>query len=87
MLRESVWHAVWTEEKVLMAERLFYWDDTKSECGVVLLPPGSEIHFSRLRQLAAKLVKDSVLRKKHQRDLIFPLSRHYSTYGAFPEEK
>jgi hypothetical protein len=33
-----------------------------------------------------KLVADPDLRAKHQRELRFPLERHYEEYGAFPEE-
>jgi hypothetical protein len=83
----SVWYDVWTDGKLWIAERLFFWDDDKTFCGVVLFPPGSSVHFSRLKQLAEKLVVDPALRKQHRRELQFPLERHYSEYGAFPEEK
>jgi|SRR5450631_4906796 hypothetical protein len=81
-----VWHEVWTETKVLSAQRIFFWDDKKSVSGIVLLPPGSTMHVSRLHRLIDKLVSDPRLRAKYQRDLRFPLERHYSEYGAFPEE-
>jgi hypothetical protein len=42
-----IWHDVWSENKVLMAQRVFFWDDSKSHCGVVLFVPGSDLHFSR----------------------------------------
>jgi len=44
-------------------------------------------HSSRLKRLIEKLVADPTLRKKHRKQLQFPLERHYSEYGAFPEEK
>jgi len=84
-----IWADVWTDartKKVLMAERLFFWNDSKSRCGVVLFPAGSAVHFSRLKQMEEKLVADSALRKRYQRELRFPLERHYSQYGVFPEE-
>jgi hypothetical protein len=81
-----VWHDVWTEDKVLMAERLFFWDDKKVECGVVLFPAGSAVHFSRLTRMIEKLVADPATRDQYRRDLRFPLERHYAEYGAFPEE-
>jgi hypothetical protein len=55
-------------------------------CGVVLFPPGREVHFKRLKQVIAKLVAESELRAKHERDLQFPLERHYSNFPVFPEE-
>ena len=83
----SIWYDVWTDGNVWSADRLFFWDDDKTFCGVVLFPRGSAKHFSRLKQLAEKLVSDPALRKQHRRELQFPLERHYSEYGAFPEEK
>ena len=85
-----LWADTWTDAKtknVVMAERLFFWNDTKSQCGLVLFPVGSAVHFSRLKQMEERLVSDSALRKHYQRDLRFPLERHYSQYGVFPEEK
>jgi hypothetical protein len=81
-----IWADVWTEDKVLMAERVFFWDDSKSHCGVVLFKAGSDVHFSRLKQLIGKLVSTPTLREQHRRHLRFPLERYYSDYGAFPEE-
>src|SRR5262245_2503803 len=82
-----IWADVWTEEKVLIAERLFFLDDKKAFCRVIRFPTGSDIHLSRLKTLIEKLVADPALRKKHRRELRFPLERYYSEYGAFPEEK
>jgi len=76
-----VWHDFSHTKHV---ERVFFWDDKREFCGVVLISPG--IHVSALRQLIQKLVADPALRKKHQRELRFPLERHYSEYGAFLEE-
>jgi len=82
-----VWHDVWTQHnRILSAQRVFFWDDAKDVCGVVLLTPGSELHVSRLRALISKLVADPRLRDQHRRELRFPLERHYAEYGAFPEE-
>ena len=77
-----IWYALSTS-----AERVFFWDDQKENCGVVIFPAGSGATFSRLRQLIEKLVADAALREKHRKPLSFPLERHYADYGAFPEEK
>jgi hypothetical protein len=82
-----VWHEVWTEDRVLSAERVFFWDEKRDFCGVVLLLPGKAVHVRDLHTLIEKLVADPGLRAKHKRDLRFPLERHYSEYGAFPEER
>jgi hypothetical protein len=82
-----IWYDSWTADKPVMAERVFFWDDSKSHCGVVLFVTGSDVHFSRLKQFMGKLVADPALREQHRRDLHFPLERYYSDYGAFPEEK
>lgn len=82
-----VWHESWTEDKSLYAQRVFFWDDKKDFCGVVLLLPGKALHVRDLHSLIGKLAADACLRAKHKRDLRFPLERHYSEYGAFPEER
>jgi len=81
------WWDTWTEAKVIQAQRLFFWDDEKADCGVVLFPPGSVIHYSRVKTLIAKLVASPTLRKQYRRELSFPLERHYLEFGAFPEER
>ncbi len=80
------WVEIWTEGKVVQAQRLFFWDDKKTDCGVVLFPPGSAIRYSRVKALIAKLVASPTLRKQYRRELSFPLERQYSEFGAFPEE-
>jgi hypothetical protein len=76
-----VWHDVVNNRHV---ERIFFWDDAKESCGVVM--PKESIHVSKLRQLIEKLVSDPLFRKQYEREISFPLERHYSDYGSFPEE-
>jgi hypothetical protein len=82
----TYWHLVWTSDRTKSAQRLFFWNQDKSECGVVILPPGKTMHYARIRSLIEKLVADQQLRKKYKRDIEFPLERHYPEYGAFSEE-
>jgi hypothetical protein len=82
-----VWYDVWTDDRVRSAARIFFWDDPKEFCGVMLIPPESPHHVTNLRKLIQKLIIDSSLRAKYRRELLFPLERHYSNYGCFPEEK
>jgi hypothetical protein len=80
------WHSALTEQNIFIsAYRIFFWNDNKTFCGVLLIFPAG--NFSRLRQLTAKLTADAEFRSKQKRDLKFPLERHYSEYGAFAEEK
>ena len=68
------------------AQRLFFWDDRRKHCGVVLLSPGKTVPYSRIKSLIEKLVADEKLRKLHARELQFPLEAHYLTYPVFSEE-
>ena len=47
---------------------------------------GKTVNYSRIKSLIDKLVADASLRKKHRRELRFPIEDHYRTYPAFPEE-
>ncbi|HVG91568.1 MAG TPA: hypothetical protein VNB54_08760, partial [Alphaproteobacteria bacterium] len=63
-----------------VAARLFFWDDSRTDCGVVLFLPGSTIRYSRIKHLINKLVADRAIREKHKRELKFPVKRHYPAY-------
>jgi|WetSurMetagenome_2_1015567.scaffolds.fasta_scaffold476563_2 hypothetical protein len=84
--RVWTWHGVVTKNDILIdAYRIFFWNDKRSFCGVVLIFPAAR--FSRTRQLIEKLVADAEFRSKYKRVLKFPIERYYSEYGAFPEEQ
>lgn len=80
------WYETWTQERVRHAQRLFFWDEERLNCGVLIFPPGKTMHYSRIRSLIDKLVADPNLRKQYERRLQFPLERHYPNFGDFPEE-
>lgn len=52
----------------------------------MVLPPGARTDVSALHSLIEKLAADRGFRASHVRELRFPLERHYSEYGIFPEE-
>ena len=82
-----VWHEiVHVNGNVHHAARVFFWDDEEQFTGVRIFRPGDNTHVTALRDFIRKLMADSQLRVKYRRDLRFPLERHYSEYGAFPEE-
>ena len=76
-----VWHDV---IHGIHKERVFFWDDAREVTGVVF--PNPSLHVRQLHSLIEKIVADPSLRERHRRDLNFPLERHYSEYGSFPEE-
>jgi hypothetical protein len=80
------WYAGTFADKSSKGQRLFFWDDSKEVCGVVLFLPGATVPYSRIRDVIGKLVAHEPVRKQHQRELSFPLEQHYSEYGVFPEE-
>jgi hypothetical protein len=80
------WHfCIWYAMSPEKAERVFFWDDEKENCGVVFFTGAT--HFSKLKRLIEKLTADPALREKHRKALRFPLQRYYADYGVFPEEK
>jgi hypothetical protein len=80
------WYSGALSDPSTKAQRLFFWDDAKTDCGVVLFSPGKTISYSHVQILIPKLVADQTLRKKHQRELQFPIEKHYSKYPVFSEE-
>jgi len=82
-----VWHDVFTLQRTLSVTRIFFWNEKRTQQGVVLLGPDANQHVRDIHALIEKLVADPQLRAKHERALRFPIERHYADYGAFPEEK
>lgn len=80
------WYAGALSDPHCRAARLFFWDDQRSCCGVVLIPPGAVKPYSQLRFLIEKVVADTKLRRRYQRELQFPLEDHYSGYPEFSKE-
>jgi len=79
-----VWHEIINTRHVA---RVFFWDEAHRASGVVLLSGETRSDVRYLHNLIQKLVADAHLRAKYQREIRFPLDRHYERYGAFPEEK
>ena len=79
-----VWHDVVQNRRVV---RVFFWNDERDVCGVRIFRPEDNTHVTALHDFIEKLVSSSALRQQYARDLRFPLERHYSEYGIFPEER
>jgi hypothetical protein len=80
------WYSGPFVDKTRQAQRLFFWDDSKECCGVVLFSPDKTVPYSRIKSKIKNLVAHDSVRRKFQRDLIFPLEENYAEYGDFPEE-
>ena len=65
---------------------MFFWDERRELTGIVLLGPDVNHHVRDIHNLIEKLVASKELRAAHQREIRFPLERHYADCGAFPEE-
>ena len=82
-----IWHDVLEiDNRAVHVARVFFWDDKYELTGVRLFGPGDDTHITALRSFIEKLVASPTLRSKHRRELRFPLERHYSEFGVFPEE-
>ena len=81
------WYSGTFAEEASKGQRLFFRNDSKSDCGVVLYPAGATVPYSRIQDMMGKLVAHQSARKQYQRELCFPLEQHYPEYRAFPEEK
>jgi hypothetical protein len=82
------WHfRVWHETvNMRHVARVFFWNDAQHSSGVVLLSGETRSDVRYLHTLIQKLAADARLRARYQREIRFPLERHYEQYGAFPEE-
>jgi|KBSSwiS6_1023812.scaffolds.fasta_scaffold248744_1 hypothetical protein len=76
-----VWHANVDD---IYTQRIFFWDDPKSATGFVEYVADQTMHISRLKQVMARLVKDTEFRSRHLRPLLFPIERHYA--NARPDD-
>jgi hypothetical protein len=82
-----VWHDAFTVGRTVSVARVFFWDETKSITGVVLLGPDVNHQVRDVHSLIRKLVASEELRSEHLREIRFPLERFYTECGAFPEEQ
>lgn len=69
-----VWHG--TAEGVY-CQRLFFWDEAKSDTGFVELRGSETLHISRIKQRLAKIAKGAEYRARFARPLQFPLERNW----------
>lgn len=75
----KVWHfQVWSGRvDDAWMFRIFFWDDEKSETGLLELSNDEAPHLSKVRLRMTKLAKDREYRKQFLRPLKFPLERYW----------
>jgi hypothetical protein len=75
-----VWHG---SANSVYVQRIFFWNDGKSETGVLELTGCNLKHVSRIRQIMQKILLKPDYRAKYHRSLAFPVERNYATYVPF----
>ena len=58
-------------------ERIFYWNEDKSESGLIELKDSDTLHVSSVKQKIIKLINNQELRSKYRCELRFPIHKHY----------
>jgi len=82
----ACWHE---DQKVATAEhpqQLLFWNEERTESGVVLFPRDKTVRHSLIKAWIEKLVADPELRKQYDAPLRFPVQRYYMKNGFHPEE-
>jgi hypothetical protein len=70
----QVWHDTVGETYI---QRIFFWDVSRAETGLVELRGSEALHIKRLKQMMARLAKDREYRQRFLRPLEFPLERYW----------
>lgn len=69
-----VWHGAWEGAYV---QRIYFWDETKRETGLVELRGDQTLHVSKLRDRERKVARDAGYRQRWLQPLAFPLERYW----------
>lgn len=59
-------------------QRIFFWDDARTETGWVELSRDETLHVSRIKQRIRKIATDAGYRERHRREFSFPIGRHHA---------
>jgi hypothetical protein len=80
----SYWHTgIFTP---IRAQRLFFWDDDRTETGVLTWVGPATRRYTEIAKIAEKLAREPNFRRLNLRDLRFPLDRYYGEFGSFADE-
>src|SRR5512137_1304323 len=83
------WHfRVWHDQvEGVYIQRIFFWDDARSETGVVEFRGPATIHVTRLRDAIRRLVSHADYRCRHATRLEFPVEKAYAAYAKLENER
>jgi len=76
------WHFLVWHDHVdgVYLQRVYFWNEDRTDSGVVELGSDATLHVKQLKVLIKKLVADADLRDKHHRRLKWPVRRYYGQY-------
>ncbi len=71
------WHfRVWVDfVRGDQIQRIYFWDDERSQTGMVELREPDTLNNQKIKQLRSKLANDSTYRKRFIQPITFPLRR------------
>jgi hypothetical protein len=58
-------------------QRIFFWNESKTETGLVELREDETLHIKRIKDRFAKIAKDRAYRRQFIRPLEFPIERYW----------
>jgi hypothetical protein len=70
-----VWHDFPDER---YTQRIYFWNESRSETGMFEVVDERSLHVSRLRQRIDKLAKNAEFRRRYLMPLQFPVERHHA---------
>ena len=69
-----LWHDFLEGKEV---QHIFFWNEERSETGVLELEGDQTLHMRKVRQRMTRLAVDPEYRKQFRKPLSFPLERHH----------
>jgi hypothetical protein len=74
------WHfRVWHDfVDGVYTQRIFFWDEARTETGWVELAQDQVLHVSQIKQRIRRLITDAADRERHRRARSFPVERHHA---------
>ena len=73
----QIWHfAFWHDFPAdVYTQRIYFWNDKRSQTGIMEFVGDSTLHISRIKQRMNKLAKNKQYRKQFLCDLRFPVEK------------
>jgi hypothetical protein len=66
-------------------QRIYYWNEERTESGIVPFDRDGTLHVRQLRQRIQRLLSDPAYRGRYSRPLSFPVEQHYGTAELLPD--